>query len=355
LGAEVLKVLYIGSSRLEELPILEHLRKRGDVEFQCVQVRLRDGYVGAAMREILKYTIERPDVVLFEALGVPSLIGVVLSHILGLPFGVRIKGDFWVQFEEITMQIPLRERLVKMVNYITGLLSIAEARVVMPISKNLESVARKHGVSKTHVVNITVQDASEYVQGQDVDVPLGPFVLTVTNFNFWKKVAVLFDWFKALARWLDSQGIRWLVIGDGMFFNSFKKKIKAEGLEGAVELVGRTPAIPYYRRARALLHFSGMDGMPNVILESWRAGVPLIMNGDCPAAEFVRNDENGMLVGLDDLQDTKRIVDRTIKDHIIRKRLTKGGRDALDNRFSTENVAAQLLSALQGMTTVYKR
>jgi glycosyltransferase involved in cell wall biosynthesis len=83
-------------------------------------------------------------------------------------------------------------------------------------------------------------------------------------------------------RRLADGGLPWrlLVCGDGALRDALGERLRELGVEGRAELPGYVPYGPrlveLYRGSHALLHTSWTEGLPQVLVEGFAAGVPVV-------------------------------------------------------------------------------
>ena len=90
-----------------------------------------------------------------------------------------------------------------------------------------------------------------------------------------------------------------LIVGDGPLFGDLKAMIEALNLQDYVNLVGRVfheQVRSYYLCADAFVLSSIRDNLPNVLLESLAAGVPVIVPRIGAITELVYDGVNGIVV-----------------------------------------------------------
>lgn len=128
--------------------------------------------------------------------------------------------------------------------------------------------------------------------------PERPTLLTVARLTPWKGV----DDFIVAMRALPD--LHLIVAGDGAFRVPLQAFAVSQGVAERVSFLGRIPrerVALYMRAADYVGLYSGYEGLPHVLLESLRAGTPVIASGKGGIPEVVRHDVNGLLVRWDDV------------------------------------------------------
>ncbi|NWG15366.1 MAG: glycosyltransferase family 4 protein [Chloroflexi bacterium] len=120
-----------------------------------------------------------------------------------------------------------------------------------------------------------------------------PILLTAARLTPWKGVDHLIT---ALRRVPD---VRLLVAGDGDQLEALREQARAAGLSGRVVFLGKVPREQmalYMKAADYLALYSGYEGLSHTLLESLRAGTPVIASDKGGNPEVVRHGVNGLLV-----------------------------------------------------------
>jgi glycosyltransferase involved in cell wall biosynthesis len=120
-----------------------------------------------------------------------------------------------------------------------------------------------------------------------------PILLTAARLTPWKGVDHLIT---ALERVPD---VRLLVAGDGEQLAFLKQQAETAGMSGRVTFlgrVGREKMALYMKAADYLALYSGYEGLSHTLLESLRAGTPVIASDKGGNPEVVKHDVNGLLV-----------------------------------------------------------
>jgi glycosyltransferase involved in cell wall biosynthesis len=171
--------------------------------------------------------------------------------------------------------------------------------VIVP-SEYLKRMVAGWGVpeSRTHVVYNALPDThnvdlSMAAARQQMALADGPLLLTAARLLPWKGVDHLIA---ALQRVPD---VHLLVAGDGPTQPALQAQATAAGLGERVQFLGRVPqdrlAI-LMRAADYTVLYSGYEGLSHTLLESLRAGTPVIASDKGGNPEVVRHGVNGLLV-----------------------------------------------------------
>lgn len=79
--------------------------------------------------------------------------------------------------------------------------------------------------------------------------------------------------------------------------------------------------------ALAVIVPSRVESFGIVALEAWRAGTALVMTSRGGALDFVRHEQNGLLVDPTDVDALAAAITRIVSDDELRTRVARGGRD----------------------------
>ena len=172
---------------------------------------------------------------------------------------------------------------------------------------------------------ITVIENSVCVPASAADVARQPpRGVVVANLYAYKGHADLLD---ALAS-LDAPP-RVCLVGDGPERDAIAARVRAYGLEGAVELAG---AVPDASRLLTGYQFavlpSHQEGLPNAVLEAMAAGLPVIATAVGGVPEILANGVTGLLVRPHAPAELAAAIARLTADAALRVRLGAAARRA---------------------------
>jgi len=173
-------------------------------------------------------------------------------------------------------------------------------------------------------------------------LPDVPTVLTAARLTPWKGVDHLIT---ALSRVKD---VRLLVAGDGEMLPTLQRQVNDLKLSDRVEFLGKVSRekMPLYMKAADYLAlYSGYEGLSHTLLESLRAGTPVIASDKGGNPEVVQHGVNGLLVPYVDVDALTAALDEAFQP---------GKRDALAanvnvgmERFQFANMVKQTSALLR--------
>ena len=120
--------------------------------------------------------------------------------------------------------------------------------------------------------------------------------------------------------------------GDGCDFEKVKNLASQYGLNNSVVFHGSEKNIPEkIKNAKCLLLTSAYEGIPNVILEAFAAGVPVVSTDCSPggARMLIGDDENGLIAKKDDEKSIAVAMDKLVNDETLAETFIKKGRNKL--------------------------
>jgi len=121
----------------------------------------------------------------------------------------------------------------------------------------------------------------------------GPLLLTAGRLLPWKGV----DHLIAALPYVPEA--RLLVAGDGPMLDGLKQQAQGSGVGERVAFLGRVPRdrlVLYMKAADYVALYSGYEGLSHTLLESLRAGTPVIASDKGGNPEVVQHGVNGLLV-----------------------------------------------------------
>ena len=199
----------------------------------------------------------------------------------------------------------------------------------------------RHG--RTLDASISLVGADDVLERDDRDFGGELTALSVGRLDPEKNPLLLAD---VLAR----LGPRWrlVICGEGSLREALRDRLDELGVLDRADLrghVGSTAELRgLYRSSHAFLHVSWTEGMPQVLLESWAARLPVVateVGGVGPMAG-----DAALLVGPGDAEAPARELERVAADAALRERLTAAGTERVRTR-TREAEAARVAAFLE--------
>jgi glycosyltransferase involved in cell wall biosynthesis len=163
--------------------------------------------------------------------------------------------------------------------------------------------------------------------------PQAPLILTVARLSYEKGVDILLQAAETVAGWHPDA--HFVVVGDGPLRNTLEQQVRSANLQQNVHLVGFRADVDHCLAAADLFVMpSLMEGMPNALLEAYRAKLPVIASAAGGLPEAVDHEKTGLLVAPGDPDELASAIRRLLTDKSLRQQLACNGRNWAEQRFS---------------------
>jgi glycosyltransferase involved in cell wall biosynthesis len=144
-----------------------------------------------------------------------------------------------------------------------------------------------------------------------------------------------------------------LLFGEGVLRESIEKQIKNLGLEHRFLLMGFRPDIDqFFPNLDLFVQSSYTEGLPNVVLEAFAAGVPVVATDVGGTREIVQHAVNGYLVRAGDSFALSERILEIIADNPRRQIMSVNGRRTVVEHFSFSSQAKEYVRLLNGFAAV---
>ncbi len=215
-------------------------------------------------------------------------------------------------------------------------------RVISVSRTDLATVSEKLGIKRDQLIWIP----------NAIDKSLFPFFEKEPTGNIgyigrlepWKGVSYLPQVIREVSTSLP--GTKLLVIGDG----SQRDSLVAQSKNLPIEFMGRMPhkdIANIFRKIDVLILPSLLEGVPNVCLEAFASGVPVVAFNVGGVKEIVKNSETGFLIQPRDLSEFTKKVILLLKDPDLRKRMARAGRYLIEKYYTWEVTIPKIISVFK--------
>lgn len=122
------------------------------------------------------------------------------------------------------------------------------------------------------------------------------------------------------------------------YSTKIQKQVQEVGLQEEVSFLGWCDNIPGLLSQSDLFVLpSSNEGLPRSILEAFAMGVPTIATPAGGTTELLHDEENGLVVPMDDVEELSRAIRLLAKDQELRKSYGANARSLIEERFSKES------------------
>lgn len=138
------------------------------------------------------------------------------------------------------------------------------------------------------------------------------------------------------------------VVGQGEEREALQALAAERGFADRVLFLGWQQDVrPYLAASDIFVMPSRFEPLGNVVLEAWAQDRPVVSTRSQGPVWFMRDEENGLLVDIDDVEGLSKAMQRLIDDPDLRARIISGGRRALDERFSEASICDAYLNLFE--------
>jgi glycosyltransferase involved in cell wall biosynthesis len=136
---------------------------------------------------------------------------------------------------------------------------------------------------------------------------------------------------------VKTKNVKFLVVGDGVLFNSLKAKTKGWNLEGRVFFAGWRNDVDRILCATDIYVITSVvEGLNLSVLEAMAHGLPIVGTDVKGVSDIVVDKENGFLAALNDVNTLAKAI-RTLADNKeLSERMGRNGRELVEERYSVK-------------------
>ena len=271
---------------------------------------------------------ERPDAIV-SFLSNVNVAAVLASAGLGIPVIVCERIDPFVMPKTLLLRLacrityPLADALMVQTNavaskYASSGLTLRRVKVIPnPVPRQIMNIQHHAGIGDKKRL------------------------LSVGRLDEQKQIDVLIKVFASLSTSLANWSLR--IVGEGPLRPLLQSQIIKLGLEGRIELSGRTANInDEFSEADAFVLTSKYEGFPNALLEAMAAGLPCV-TFDCPSGprELSLDGSVALLVPHGDESALRCALEHLMLDENLRNKLGREAQLSVFERFSLDKVLVQ--------------
>lgn len=150
---------------------------------------------------------------------------------------------------------------------------------------------------------------------------------------------------------INDKNVMLLLVGDindQSYFDNVMDLIKENDLEERVHFLGYRQDIPELMDAADISFLPSLvEGLGNVVIESYLMGTPVIAS-DLPAIrEIIEDDVTGYLVRNDDIDEYVNLTIKLLQDAELRSNMGARGMERIRGKFNMDKFIADTVAALQ--------
>lgn len=274
----------------------------------------------------------------------PALIGLALSVVTDRPFSISAHArDIFVEHGAMELKVSRAGFVTVCTNQ-----GLKYLQANLPIKYYNKLHLNYHGVKKELVFDSGAwKGLDEYKHGDTV-IAVGRLIPK-------KGFDDLLKAFALIAKQRSDCGL--VIVGEGPEREQIEGLIRQLGIWNHVKLLGDqsiNKTLLLIQQATVLVAPSLLaedgdrDGIPNVILEAFVNGTPVIASRLDGICEAVEHRKTSLLVKSGDIEEIASAIDELLNDKQLQRRLVKEARKTVMERFDLEKNTGQLATLFQG-------
>lgn len=170
-----------------------------------------------------------------------------------------------------------------------------------------------------------------------------------------KNPAMFLDSAARLVAFHDRNGgrpdVAFLLIGDGDLRVELEARAERLGLGDRVRFLGvRHDRERFFAGLDVVALTSTNEGYPNVLLEAMASSRPVVATAAGGVKDLVRDEENGLLVDVGDVDGLTAALDRIVRDSALRRRMADAGRAFVRSEHDVEAMVSGAKAVYDEMT-----
>ena len=220
-------------------------------------------------------------------------------------------------------------------------------RIIVTASVTRNHLVKQYGLNPDRVVTLpTGVDLNKFgphISGKSFREEFGlgkttPLVGIIAQFRGSKGHNIFIEAAKILSD--QNPKIRFFIVGDGLWRDLIREKVKQEGMADRIHLTGYREDIPSVMAALDVMVIASIrtDGIPQAGLQAMATGVPLVGTNVGGIPEILRNGKTGFLVPPGDAFSLADAIRHLLSDPTLRKQLGTNGIELVREYHSLENM-----------------
>ncbi len=309
------------------------------------------------VRQVLADARAGQDVIISDTPGLIALAGTHAARRAHCPFVMRWRGDPWQEYDD-----PIHSRRAFGLKSMWGkrILNtiVAKSDLLVPVSHSLaRTTVAATGCDPAKVVTVPIPvDTERFAPGDaaqaraSLGLDCERLIALAFQFHYADKVQGLAVFLPALRAFVDAHDdAAVFVAGEGKERERFMAEHAALLDHPRLIVGGHCKRMPLlYQACDAFCHFSFFDACPNVMLEAWSSGRPVVVNDFRPLVDLVEETGAGSVVpSSGEADEIVTVLEELAYDPQQRERLGEAGRRAAMKKFSVEVVGRRLVETIR--------
>jgi len=287
--------------------------------------------------QLLKTINKKYDIIIVDGYRYGLLISILYCKFKKIPLILRLRGSIWneIKVTKENIKTIFNKIIVKFVDNL-----INNVQIIISVSHFLkkEIICFTKYDPKNIIVIYPSVDPHEFKLNNKKDINKLNTLITITNFNYIKKVKPLLDYRKLLKKLIHKYNIKIYILGDGVYLDYIKKIYEKEEIN--VIFTGYVNNVKdYLAKANIYFHLSKLDTFGVSIVEAQLMELPVVALSYGGVPEIISDGLTGFLIN-NKIDFEKKII-YLITNPKSRNIMGKQGRNRCLELFSPEKTSKQ--------------
>jgi glycosyltransferase involved in cell wall biosynthesis len=298
------------------------------------------------LHAVLKIGALRPDLIHAHELLSPASAGLIAKRFFGIPVVAKVlRGGQLGDVEKLKNRPTGGFRLAKLRKGIDAFVAISREIDDELASIGVEPSRRvwiPNGVDTNRFSPVCTEEKRRLREklGFPADAPLAVFTGRLVPE---KRIDRLVEAWPQIREQVPEAEL--VVIGTGELEDSLREKATV-----GVQIIGQVDdVVPNLQAADVFVLPSATEGLSNAMLEALSTGLGVVVTSVGGAPDVIKDERDGLLVPLDDIDALVSALVRQLKNDDLRLRLGTSGRRVILERYSLTQTADQLVGLYKGL------